>query len=976
MAAPRGVKLKDLMCDFTGNTAPDASPDAQGEYGKSDIPIFELDVGKTSDVLHGGLEPSILSIFQEKGSPGEMCSRMDAESEASLLSALTEILDSVDVETLSPFDTLPDSEIFSAHGGRGSTLLFPEREGTFQGLNISQPPNLKSGKDVVVSDRQLRPRHQSVTSHPGDGERNLKKSKIHSVRTFRMESDPMFPQDELEFLLDLVRHMHPYCLRTHLEKDGRTTDVHVSSEDEEVFVDVEGYEEQEENIPDQSEQLSGKDSGFAGSEESNKDSSKMPQRSALVKNNNVRRTKKRVSFAVHLTLVYEIPPEDEKSESDLPESPSLEDSPDKHYNPECVDSETLSSKTDQMCDIPSPQKPRSLSLQQYRLLRQNKQLPEDERRLDHRTKWPSIPNVPRELPPILPDFKAPQLNLKTLQTDAINSKRASFRSNEITRSSRRDVVKAKITGRKSSNKHICVDPPNPTIVPLKSTQLKPDPTTAAETHPETLETSELLNSSSCEEAGPPSENEPMGFTIKPETSAPGSPQRVTSDQKRPTNITDGHSEDQQNQTEIGIEATDLTSLLEQFETQACEGQMISEVSTDERQDRCSQPCRMTDLCSTEGLTPPATPPHQTWKPLLPVKVTKPESKKASPSKTIQIIEPRPLPPSKVHSKPPLPSFTPALNPAQTFIDHDYCGTTDALIQSSRASHSDKSLPKTDHLSSSVLLSPDSSPCRTDAFESLRFSSRSPTPKERGRTRRRGYRYRRSNSSSGSSCSSCSSSSSSSRSRSRSPPKKRYRMRHSGSSSSSRSSSRSPSRSPPRKRGRHLTRSRSRSLCRSRSGSRSPERDWNEKRGRWHKPRKMNRHNRNEEARKICQQKAIEERRVVYVGGIRRSMLPSDLKDRFSLFGEVEDCTIHLRSHRDNYGFVTYYNADDAFAAIENGSKLRRADERPFDICFGGRRQFCKSDYADLDSRKDDELTSSDSVDFDTLLRQAQRGTRR
>lgn len=51
--------------------------------------------------------------------------------------------------------------------------------------------------------------------------------------------------------------------------------------------------------------------------------------------------------------------------------------------------------------------------------------------------------------------------------------------------------------------------------------------------------------------------------------------------------------------------------------------------------------------------------------------------------------------------------------------------------------------------------------------------------------------------------------------------------------------------------------------------------------------------------------------------------------------------------RDNYGFVTYYNRDDAYAAIENGSKLRRPDELPFDICFGGRRQFCKSNYADL-----------------------------
>lgn len=51
--------------------------------------------------------------------------------------------------------------------------------------------------------------------------------------------------------------------------------------------------------------------------------------------------------------------------------------------------------------------------------------------------------------------------------------------------------------------------------------------------------------------------------------------------------------------------------------------------------------------------------------------------------------------------------------------------------------------------------------------------------------------------------------------------------------------------------------------------------------------------------------------------------------------------------RDNYGFVTYYDTKDAFTAIENGGKLRKPDELPFDLCFGGRRQFCKASYADL-----------------------------
>lgn len=73
----------------------------------------------------------------------------------------------------------------------------------------------------------------------------------------------------------------------------------------------------------------------------------------------------------------------------------------------------------------------------------------------------------------------------------------------------------------------------------------------------------------------------------------------------------------------------------------------------------------------------------------------------------------------------------------------------------------------------------------------------------------------------------------------------------------------------------------------------------------------------------------------------------------SVFDIAKSSFIQLRlfflllHFRDNYGFVTYYNTKDAFTAIENGSKLRRPNELPFDLCFGGRRQFCKTSYADL-----------------------------
>lgn len=43
---------------------------------------------------------------------------LDDENEATLLTALTEILDNVDDENLSPFDTLPDSDLLSGQKGR------------------------------------------------------------------------------------------------------------------------------------------------------------------------------------------------------------------------------------------------------------------------------------------------------------------------------------------------------------------------------------------------------------------------------------------------------------------------------------------------------------------------------------------------------------------------------------------------------------------------------------------------------------------------------------------------------------------------------------------------------------------------------------------------------------------------------------------------------------------------------------------
>ncbi|KAF7645975.1 hypothetical protein LDENG_00195540 [Lucifuga dentata] len=485
--------------------------------------------------------------------------------------------------------------------------------------------------------------------------------------------------------------------------------------------------------------------------------------------------------------------------------------------------------------------------------------------------------------------------------------------------------------------------------------------------------------------------------------------------------------------EIGIEAADLTSLLEQFEeTQAKEEQCVPEVSGraaavgNSRAELDPEKTsvvrvRANDLSSTAALTPPATPPHQVWKPIAAVallgKNRTTEASKSSPSKVIQ-IEAQPLPTIRSRNRPASAAATTA-DPDLACMDHDYClpnkwlstgepgkrwnvkqqssitikpiqqptaATTQSrpaasALSSSNAVDMKQEFTLTEPLDhrtegSSILETPDASPARNETDAAVKETSpkrghfgrsycrraRMPSPRSspnkmsRGRSRKREFHRSPSHTASSSELDSHSSSS---RSRSHSPSKKRYRPRRSESSSSlsSRSSSRSSpsvSCSPPRRRRYSYSSSRSGSWSRSRSRSRSPHRQRQElwsRRRRFYSPsyRRGYGYNvqRSAERVKRRKEKAIEERRVVYVGRIHGSMTQKELKDRFSLFGEIEDCTLHFRDHGDNYGFVTYYDTKDAFTAIENGSKLRKPDELAFDLCFGGRRQFCQTSYSDL-----------------------------
>lgn len=243
------------------------------------------------------------------------------------------------------------------------------------------------------------------------------------------------------------------------------------------------------------------------------------------------------------------------------------------------------------------------------------------------------------------------------------------------------------------------------------------------------------------------------------------------------------------------------------------------------------------------------------------------------------------------------------------------------------------------------------------------SSRSPHSSSRRRwSRSRSHSRSRSRSSSSNGNSSCSSS----RSRSRSSPfKSRSRWSYSHRFSS-------------RERRRYHSRSRSRSSSRYSRVSRSRSPVWrSSRRSRSPHYRLPIRPRRPEDEDRSRQ---VEERRVVYIGRLSEGTSKGDLRRRFQKFGEIVDISVHFRDHGDNYGFVTYKNRDEAYNAVEHGNEDPSLPR--YDLCFGGRRAFCRVQYSDLDAQATDghylegsvgppfARNSGTSLDFDSLLRAA------
>lgn len=1120
------------------------------------------------------MDHSILAIFEDSTAASEDKIDVEGESESSLLTALTEILDSVEDDggTLSPFDTLPDSEYLKEQKDRNTLSEYRQRK-----------PKLRASAVILAQRRGDREGGGRYTSRRRGGG-------VHCTASLQVRAETDAGWFSSSSLVDLVRLMHPYCLQVHLEEEeeGRKmwpTRTAASScsassrpdtspapllpsqgeilkyvkpsgdSDEEVDVDL---------LDDDAEDNEAPGGGVGDGEhrcctgqQRTISTEATPPKSALVTRDAATKQpakeKKRVSFGpVQVISIGESDPgestsgEEETAQTAAALSPVdgtdvADASPAPLTPPACVPCDNLAQVTD-YAGVPSSQvsvKPKSLSLQQYRQLRQ-KRLPLVETQgINNTSKWPLLSETPKELPPFQSLQGVMRTHRDTTSTQSSGGKAARGPPASSSSGHHRRLKRSRTDLKAMSsacpvrdgdaaveNKPVAVssDPPNPVFLLLPAARppvpsvsqgsAGPAPLGSAGPAPSVLPSAGLLheirkqlakmehystttlaspnqnlNSESTRQKSAVdasqlgAEHRPLqcpaihtALTSETPTSAGRMQRPAQETEPLPKTLSSGDASG-----DSGIEATDLTSLLEQFEeTQAKVNLSVQEGTSGNaseepltlQTDSCSsgtmeiaQTClpppigpALTDLnldaprgpdpeIPSHGIpsSPPSTggpvsvvstqhqaPATRQWKhppPMSAQKRQQPVRPKTPGSRSIQIIDPQPLPYKKTQMQSPSkPATGQAPQPfsfstSHVTSDHDYCAPQDLTVSPAAAwwhGQRDAAIPPVDRTSSQAngplnrddtpenqqavsdtTLPPDPAPvfsagaehdyCPSaataveDEAQQHIFSLPPPSPPRRGREKRTARRYRKSRhsdsgsnspSSSSSSSSSRSSSSSSSSSGSPSPSRKRYCPRRYESSSSSSSGSRSP----PRRY--HFTYSRSRSSrsrskswsqSRSRSRSRSPQNH----RRRWrgevlYRSKEARRHQRRQEMR-IHKLKAIDERRVVYVGRIRRTMTHDELRERFALIGEVESVSLHFRDRSDSYGFVTFYHMKDAFAAIENGSKLRRPDELPFDICFGGRRQFCKSDYADLDSTKDEEARQFDALDFDSLLKQAQKG---
>uniref|UniRef100_A0A8C5MVP5 PPARG coactivator 1 beta n=1 Tax=Leptobrachium leishanense TaxID=445787 RepID=A0A8C5MVP5_9ANUR len=128
------------------------------------------------------------------------------------------------------------------------------------------------------------------------------------------------------------------------------------------------------------------------------------------------------------------------------------------------------------------------------------------------------------------------------------------------------------------------------------------------------------------------------------------------------------------------------------------------------------------------------------------------------------------------------------------------------------------------------------------------------------------------------------------------------------------------------------------------------------------------------------EKAIDEGRVIYIRNLSNTISTNELKRRFEVFGEITECYVLNRSKGDKYGFITYRCSEDAAMSLKKGASLRKRNEPSFHLSYGGIRHLFWTKYNDLDSNAESSpaliKSKYESMDFDSLLKEAQRSLHR
>uniref|UniRef100_A0A8C2ZPJ0 Si:dkey-93h22.8 n=1 Tax=Cyclopterus lumpus TaxID=8103 RepID=A0A8C2ZPJ0_CYCLU len=318
------------------------------------------------------------------------------------------MLDSVedDDETLSPFDTLPDTKL----------LTHPERRDT---------------SELLLADR-LRPRSKSpnltfTMKIDGENEDKSNMGRNSPQQLFKQQSQTLFHSTnkkvdaEVEvftstYLVNLVKLMHPYCLKLHVEEEAdELRENHTLFSQEEVWKYERPSEESNEeiNVVSDDDEVTVKDP----KEEAEK-SYNILLKSVLL-NGNLSRTpppreKKRVSFGTVQVASFELTEKgssrliernltteqtSETASVSLNSTNALENPAGSALEPQTLSSEMSSDKAATL-SLKGETKVKSLSLQQYRQLRQ-KRLPLVEKQRNYTTMWPCVSEPPTELTPIL-----------------------------------------------------------------------------------------------------------------------------------------------------------------------------------------------------------------------------------------------------------------------------------------------------------------------------------------------------------------------------------------------------------------------------------------------------------------------------------------------------------------------------------------------------------------------------------------------